>query len=390
MDKKTPQLFADNQNFTGYAGQYSNAYTEPQFENTSGLRDKPDGILNPAGEAGWYLEVERIERGLTLDDISEATGIHAFHIEAIEHGDLTRMPARLEALEMIAHYAQVLGFAPEPLLEHYAAFLPAPHVAPRSHPANPAPLSSAKVLPFGKIIPRLPRFDVGAMKLPSMPSFPAHPGIVASVAGFLMLFGGTIFMFSQADAPTGEVIAAVEQVDPMPTATTGLENADVKVSETPILGEPIAEVAAVDAKQVAPEDPDAMGAFINQLDGDETTASTKPIKKGKQAKVSKDNIEITPNGRVFGANNEESRITLTAKAPVWVSVDDATGKSLMTQMLNQGDSYRVPDKSGLVVLTRDGGRLGFSIDGVEKGLIGTPGEIITGNPLDIEKLLAKG
>ncbi len=110
-------------------------------------REKPDGITDPAGEAGWYLERERIARGLSLDDIGACTGIHPYHVEAIEYGDMTHMPPRLEALEMIAAYADFLGFDPDPLLQHYASFLPPPEVAPRRHPANPGPMMSAKILP---------------------------------------------------------------------------------------------------------------------------------------------------------------------------------------------------------------------------------------------------
>ena len=82
----------------------------------------------------------RIERGESLDDAGEMTGIHPYHIEAIEYGDMTRMPERMEALEMIGTYAHYLGFDPEPLVVHYAQFLPRPAIAPKAnHPANPAP-----------------------------------------------------------------------------------------------------------------------------------------------------------------------------------------------------------------------------------------------------------
>ena len=116
------------------------------------VREKPDGGTNPAGEAGWYLEREREARGLSLEDAGEATGIHPYHLEAIEFGDLTCLPERMEALEMIGAYAHYLGFDPEPLVEHYAQILPPPPLASEvRHPANPAPLSSAKILAFGRI-----------------------------------------------------------------------------------------------------------------------------------------------------------------------------------------------------------------------------------------------
>ena len=63
------------------------------------VREKPDGTLDPLGEAGWYLQHERETRGETLDQAGEMTGIHPYHIAAIEYGDMTRMPERVEALD---------------------------------------------------------------------------------------------------------------------------------------------------------------------------------------------------------------------------------------------------------------------------------------------------
>ena len=61
-------------------------------------------------------------------------------------------------------------------------------------------------------------------------------------------------------------------------------------------------------------------------------------------------------------------------------------KVVLTQTLMAGDSYRVPDREGLTVIARDGGLLTYSIDGVEKGNLGNPGEILVGRPLDIAAL----
>ena len=124
---------------------------EPQMFQAE-ARHKPDGAQNPAGEVGWFLQRERENRGLSLEEAGEATGIHPYHIEAIEFGDLTHMPPRLEATEMIAGYAQFLGFDAEPLISHLLSFLPPPPVARKKfHPASPPVLSSAKVLSFAGV-----------------------------------------------------------------------------------------------------------------------------------------------------------------------------------------------------------------------------------------------
>ena len=77
-------------------------------------------------------------------------------------------------------------------------------------------------------------------------------------------------------------------------------------------------------------------------------------------------------------------------APVWVRVEDALGNVVMTQMLMKGDTYRVPNREGLVVIARDGGLLSYVIDGKEKGVLGTPGEILVGRSLDVKSFGGKG
>src|SRR5260221_7757416 len=149
------------------------------------FREKPDGEADPAGEAGWFLHGEREQRGESVEDASQATGVHPYHIEAVEFGDMTQMPERLEALEMIGVYAQYLGFDPEPLVRHYAHFLPRPQVVSEaSHPANPAPLTSAKVLRFVRF-PKMPQFS---FRLSGIPGGAGR--LLASLPAAIFLFAG--------------------------------------------------------------------------------------------------------------------------------------------------------------------------------------------------------
>jgi cytoskeleton protein RodZ len=345
------------------------------------FREKPDGNIDPAGEAGWFFQREREKRGESLEYAGEATGIHPYHVEAIEFGDMTRMPTRLEALEMISAYAQYLGFDPEPLIQHYLQFLPRPQIAPRAnHPANPAPLTSAKVLSFGKM-PKLPVLNINFSKIPG-----GAGGLVASVAGAIFLFAGASWMMMPAveNLPIDQQTAMV--ADPMPTASTGTEAADVKVTEEPMED---GQVATIDQGNAAPsedlanEDLEGLGAFIAEQVPVEQKPKSKNGRIATQEIAAVEDVLETPDGRVFGAKNETARLILRAKAPVWVRVEDAQGNVVMTQMLMKGDIYQVPDREGLVVIARDGGLLSYLIDGKEKGILGTPGEILVGRSLNL-------
>jgi len=365
------------------------------------LREKPDGITDPAGEAGWYLERERLSRGLSLDDIASCTGIHPYHVEAIEYGDMTHMPPRLEALEMIAAYADFLGFDPDPLLHHYATFLPSPEVAPRHHPANPAPMMSAKVLPFGKF-PKIPPIDFRAIRLPTPSRLPGgRSGIVASVAVAVMLLAGGTYMYSGDSATGPDLQQMAADSDPMPTATTGQDIADVKVTDTPIAepttttaeAEPISEIpmpgtGETDADQpvAAGEETGDLGAFIaEQVEGSAdpqtVSATSKPVEIAS----------ATPGaGKVFGSEDADVHVVLKATKAIWLLIEDGQGNRVATQMLNAGDTYRVPNREGLVAIAQDGGSIVYSIDGVEKGVLGLPGSLLAAEPLDVKALAAKG
>ena len=351
------------------------AYREEPQIYSDVARPKPDGQADPAGEVGWFLQRERENRGLTLEDAGEATGIHPYHIEAIEYGDLTHMPPRLEATEMIAGYAQFLGFDVEPLIAHLLSFLPPPPVAPRMfHPASPPVLSSAKVLTFGKM-PRIPDLKIRLANYPG--------GIVASLfAAFLMVAGGTYMLASPHAGTTAAApqIAAVEPAhqvsDPMPTASTGADAAAVQITDEPM-------PAAAPATTVAADDPDALGSFIQQQ-----IPTPKAVQKSAKP-VQVQQVATADDGRAFGGENADSHVVLKAKAPVWLRIEDTSGNVVMTQMLNTGDTYKVPNRPGLVALSRDGGRLAYLIDGKEAGVLGPPGQILIGEKLDVAALSAK-
>jgi cytoskeleton protein RodZ len=357
--------------------------------NEGAARPKPDGIMDPAGEAGWFLMREREDRGLSLEQAGEQTGIHPYHLEAIELGNMTNMPSRAEALEMIAAYANFLSFEPEPLLHHYVSFLPAPQVAPRRHPANPAPLMSAKILTFGKFVKlppinmRLPSMAAMA-KMPKMPNMPSgNGGIVASVVAAFVLFSGVTWMLVPGDAPgqPQEQVASLEEpADPMPTASTGVESAEIKITEKPMDGEALATVESNEPPVVA--DPpavneDILGAFIVENVAGATEEAPQQM------------ASLAPEGRVFGSPDPSVRLVLKANRNIWLLIEDGKGNRVATQLLNKGDVFRVPNKPGLVATVQDGGAITYIIDGVEKGVLGQPGSVLAAESLDVKKLEEK-
>ncbi len=362
--------------------------SSPFESEAPAMRPKPDSHHDPMGEAGWFLQRERESRGESLEELGDTIGIHPYHLEAIEFGDMTRMPARLEALEMISAYAQYLGFDPEPLVVHYVQHLPKPTVAPRaSHPADPAPLSSAKVLFFGRM-PKLPPLNINFTKLPG-----GAGGLVASIAGAMILFMGASWMMSPGSNQNDQQMAQVAPAEAMPATTTTADAGEVKISEEKLADDQTATIDPGAGDPAAAVDEgngsiDGLGAFIAEQMPEQPAskaAAAKPA-QAQQAALAIDDARQGDAGMIYGAGNANARIILKAKAAVWVRIEDAQGNVVMTQLLKAGDSYQVPDKPGLVVIARDGGLLTFAIDGKDKGVLGTPGEILVGRSLDIASL----
>ncbi len=345
------------------------------------IRDRPDGETDPLGEAGWYLEHERLMRGLSLEEAAEGCGIHPYHLEAIEYGDMTCLPERAEALGMIGAYTAFLGFDPEPLVQHFGQFMPVPELSAEiRHPANPGPLSSAKILAFARSA-KLPK-----MNLRRVPG--GAGGLVAGLAGAVLLFGAASYMMmpGAGKAPAKSVdMSSTEYppppappgADPMPTASTGSDTADVTVGDEPMPKDETQTAAAPSGQNdLEGTGLDGITALI-QKNVPQTAAAVAPPQPPASAVASAD-------GHQFGDANADSHLTLKAKAPVWVRIEDGNGNVVMTQMLMKGDTYRVPNRDGLVVIARDGGLLTYIIDGKEKGLLGTPGEILVGRSLDLK------
>jgi cytoskeleton protein RodZ len=79
--------------------------------------------------------------------------------------------------------------------------------------------------------------------------------------------------------------------------------------------------------------------------------------------------------QVFGRGNVGTRIVLRATQDSWVQVRDGNEDLLFTRVLRAGDSYRVPNQSGLTLLTGNAGGLEVEVDGSPLGPLGPVGTV---------------
>ncbi len=333
------------------------------------FRPKPDGDIDPAGEAGWFLQRERERRDETLEDAGWATGVHPHHLQAIEAGDLTGLPWRGEALDMIGAYAGHLGFDPEPLKQHYAQFLP--RTAPRAVALagkTPRPLGSAKII----VMP--------CLKM-ARDRMTGAGGIVAAVAGAVLLIGVAAWVMSPS---TDNRMAAAAP----PASQQGVTSV-ASISSAPEA--PAEDTRSISAADTAIAEVDSLAALIErETTGEISSASgpaegVAPVATAAAPPAPQPAPAAGSTGTVYGAENADARVVLTAVEEVWIRLEE-NGQLVLSQTLKRGDTVRVPNRSGMMVIARDGGLVGVAVDGVDKGTLGRRGEIVVGRSVDARSL----
>jgi cytoskeleton protein RodZ len=338
------------------------------------FRPRPDGSIDPAGEAGWFLQRERERRGIALQMAADMLGIHESQLDAIETGDLVRLPTRSEVLAMVAAYGEFLGFEPEPLSQHYSRFLPRPITVAKPRVPAPRPLSSAKIIPFRMAL-KLAMSNRGLT-------------IVGCIAGAILAFSIMATMLS-VEHEQEQVASAI---DPLPTASLESEAEDgsaVTVSVAP-MSEDL--VSAPSSEEGSKHDQpakfegglDDLAPFIAEQLGEE--GGEVPKKVRVEEVVPPLPALPEPAGPDEAKGEAPGRVMLKATGTVWFRVEDSRGHVIVSQTLAKGQTYAVPDREDLVIIARDGGLISYAVDGVDKGALGTPGEIVVGRPLSVSQL----
>lgn len=87
-------------------------------------------------EFGRYLSRQRELRGLSRDEITRVTKIPPTLLEALEEGEVERLPGRVFVLRYVRAYAEVIGLEPNETVLRYEEVEPSSsEPAPTPRPA---------------------------------------------------------------------------------------------------------------------------------------------------------------------------------------------------------------------------------------------------------------
>ncbi|TVX93921.1 helix-turn-helix domain-containing protein [Paenibacillus agilis] len=93
-------------------------------------------------ELGQMLKKARLEKGLSLDDVQEATKIRRRYLEAIEEGDYNVLPGSFYVRAFVKTYAETVGLNPDEILQYYRNTMP---VEEQEQPVEPMIRNKRKV-----------------------------------------------------------------------------------------------------------------------------------------------------------------------------------------------------------------------------------------------------
>jgi len=357
------------------------------------IRDIQDDSPEPRGTTGAQMHAARLARGDDIATVASRLRIRGDQIEAIEGGDFDALPGRAYSIGFVRSYAEYLGLDEVEMVTAFKAEFDA------AQSAGPE-----LVFPDAEEESRLPR---GAFVVIAVLALAALYGIwtltvsadrlveerasgTPSVVPTTRVEPETVV--APPSLPRSAVdrsaVAAASAVDPQATneaAVTAPEGAaEPGVDET---------VAATPDSSVVGAGAESVSAGIAESAVEETTTSETETVAGVEpvtpASAQEDLVspletgaERSWEGFVYGQQNHDSRIFIRANSQTWVRVEDGDGNVLLSRTLRAGESYRAPNREGMVLATRNAGALQLFVDGAPVGVAGSSGQVLADMPLD--------
>jgi cytoskeleton protein RodZ len=352
---------------------------------------------------GGLLKATREALGLDLRNIAEILRIRYPYLEAIEDNRFDDLPGSTYAVGFVRTYAEHLGLEGVEVVARFRRETDASKYKPQL--VFPAPLVEAKV-PGGAVL-------------------------LIAVFFVVLIYSSWIYVSSQGQT-FGSIIPDIQRRIAAITGdgNNGSASTDQSLSIQKS-SENIEESNADGSSQVAGE----LDASVNQSAVASTVASDEQLTSNPLATPTEEGVESTANADdpasntgstvtsvapgsgagtnleqsteiaglptlprdiptasqsqepiVYGAENADSRIAIEALSDSWVEIKNAEEELLLTRVLRTGDSFLVPNRSGVTMMTGNAGALHIIVDGDPVQSIGPRGSIRRGVKLDPELL----
>ncbi len=195
-------------------------------------------------------------------------------------------------------------------------------------------------------------------------------------------------------SPTTAVAAAPEPPSATSTASETAATAPAEESDaTEAPPEPSnateAETATAETPPLTAE-PAKPAATLAQVRGETTVETLPPPTEAEIAALEQDGGERVaidaPNPSLPAAVSTSSRIVIGARADSWLQIQGPGNELVMTRILRASESYPVPDRPGLVMVTGNAGGIEIVVDGQAIAPLGPVGVVKRNIALDPDSL----
>lgn len=175
-----------------------------------------------------------------------------------------------------------------------------------------------------------------------------------------------------------EIVAAAEEVSE-PVVAKKPEPVNEPQAETPTVEKTEPEKTEPTPDANLPEEAsEPASSEPAEEKADETASATEENAQGEAEEASSPVV-----------NDGPSRIELRASEESWIQVrDEIANTMLVTRLLRPGDSYKVPNRKGLSLMTGNAGVLEVVVDGNSTPSLGAIGTVLRRVLLDADKLVA--
>lgn len=370
-------------------------------------------VLAGLAYGGWqyYASEGRIATDLVADVSSRLTvaaGLGGNEEPAVapEEGSVDTPPAAVEpAVEIDVE--SVAAAPPEPAETSVAAPRRLPVVEARTLPA-PAETPAATP-PIGDTVGAAGQEEAAAVTPPVPDGAPVESTRALAAAP---IEGGAAAGAGARDAAPLPEATESSTGEPGSTSTGAPDNTTAGDDRRPAVARlGGAAPAAIAAQPTGMPPPSGPASGYPALEAAQTPARAEPSEAAEAvetvALVEPAAPDATPRGeeqttradpaaapayvpRVFGRGNLDSRVVITALADSWVQIQGPDNELLLTRILRPGDSYRVPDRPDLVMVTGNAGGLEIRVDDALAPALGPVGVVRRNIALAPDSLLAGG
>ncbi len=291
--------------------------------------------LHYGPDVGAAFKAAREFRGLSLQDVSDATRIRRTYLAAVEDMRLDELPSRPFAIGYVKAYAQLLGFEPDEAVARFKDVSPEPDEplrAPVGVRSEGDPRLGAIFMGGVVIVAAIALWNVAQRAIseeaPTPPSAPEAALVTPAAPSGPMALGAPL-------------PAPMESTTPELYVTPGLEAASAAG------GSADAAAAAARERQAA--------------------AAAAPPAQPAPATV------FAAKGKVYGAPAQQpSAVTLQATKPASIIVRGADGSVYFARQLAAGEAYRAPSLKGLTLDVSDPAAFDVYVAGQSKGVLPGP------------------